>query len=82
MLDFVVARYNHIPSGHCLFTRQGFLTEMNWRYDKNMKSLQYAVNFCNRKMGCKFYYIVSSDDIHTLEYVANKFINKGGNKNV
>ena len=75
-MDFVIARYNHSPSGHCLFTSKGFITEMNWRYNKNMKSLKYAVNFCNRKMGCKFYYIVNGDDVHSLEFVNNNFINQ------
>ena len=76
-MNFVIARYDHIDSGHCLFTAQGFLTEMNWRYGKKMKSLKYAVNFCNKKMNRRFYYIVNGDNIHTLDYVNKKFLNKG-----
>ena len=59
-INLVIAEYKHTPEQYKIWTGSGFICEMNHAYSKNMKSLKYAVDFCNRKMGRKFYTIVNN----------------------
>lgn len=68
-MNFVIARYDHIDGGHCLYTSAGFIAEINHAYSRNFKNLKYAVNFANKKMGRRFYYLIKGETVHSLSYV-------------
>ena len=68
-MSFVIARYDYTPSGHCLYTSNGFLREINHCYNRKFKDLKRAVNFANKKMNKRFYYLIDGSEVHDLEHV-------------